>query len=256
MIAELTDRAVTGLSGADAQSFLQGLITNDAALPAPFYAALLTAQGKILFDFLVFPRDGGYLLDGAAARRDALIKRLTMYRLRAEVEIARRDDLKVYAGLDQTLPGGVPDPRLAELGSRAPLAAHPADAGPETYLNRRLALGVPEGADFGDGATFALDGGLDELHAISFAKGCYVGQELTARMKHRAKSGKRLLGVTAAAALTPGDAVTADGEVAGTIQAAYGTRGFALLKLERLQAGTFAAGGQAVHIARPGWLSS
>ncbi|HUB85563.1 MAG TPA: hypothetical protein VL971_07695, partial [Rhizomicrobium sp.] len=190
------DRGVVALSGPDARSFLQGLITNDIDRLAPeksIYAALLTPQGKILFDFLIADDGTGtILLDCPAASRDALIKRLSMYRLRAKVEIAPRDDLAVFASWDgSALPGqSFKDPRLPALGGRS---IEPKADGKRGYLAHRLSLGVPEAADFGSDRMFALDAGLDELHAIAFDKGCYVGQELTARMKHRGTARKRLL---------------------------------------------------------------
>src|SRR5690348_8047791 len=201
MIHLLQDRAIIALSGPDTRGFLQGLITNDVdelAPDKPLYAALLTPQGKILFDFLLV--DGGegtVLVDCWAPARDALIKRLTLYRLRAKVEIAPRNDLAVFASWDgDTLPGLVfSDPRLAALGRRS---FAPNAAGPGEYLAHRLALGIPEAADLGSDKTFALDAGLDELHGVAFDKGCYIGQELTARMKHRGTARKRILPVESA----------------------------------------------------------
>lgn len=200
MISKLTDRAVIAVSGPDAREFLQNLITNDVEKLTPggaIYAALLTPQGKILFDFLIAQSGGALLIDCPRAAREGLVRRLSMYKLRAKVQIAPRDDLGVFAS-PGPLPGGFADPRLEALGYRAIVQAMPVDNGPEGYHALRLGLGVPEGADFGSDRMFALDGGLNELHAIAFNKGCYVGQEVTARMKHRGKDAKRLLPVTAA----------------------------------------------------------
>lgn len=259
-IANLSDRAILSVSGPEARAFLQGLITNDieAAKPGhPIYAALLTPQGKILFDFLIFDQDGELILDVSAAQRDALLKRLTMYRLRAKVELKPRDDLAVVARWD--VAGS--DPREPRLGSREIVAAGAASGGGD-YLGHRLALGVPEGADFGQDKVFALDAGLDELHAVAFDKGCYVGQELTARMKHRGTARKRLLPIeTLGGGALPavGSAVMAGERDIGEIASVYGSRGFALVRLDRLEeAGDAAAqvGETGVRVVKPSWLFS
>lgn len=262
----LKDRAVIALEGGEARDFLQGLITNDIGSLAPqtgLYAALLTPQGKILFDFLVTEGDGAVLLDCPADRAESLVKRLTMYRLRAKIGIAIRPQLAVFAGLN-----GRPaeravtfaDPRLAALGPRSiGAAAEMPDflEGPAAYHAERLALGVPEGADFGSDKIFALDAGLDELHGVAFDKGCYVGQELTARMKHRGTARKRILTISADGMLPPaGTAVTSGGLEIGEIISIYGARGFALIRLDRLDEAkaSLTAGMIAVTLARPAWL--
>jgi tRNA-modifying protein YgfZ len=263
----LEDRAIIALSGPDARGFLQGLITNDVETLAPgkaLYAALLTPQGKIAFDFLIAEGDGALLIDCAAVARDALIRRLTMYRLRAKVTIEPRDQLAVLAGLTgrPALRGiTFADPRHAGLGHRSigARAEMPADmASAAAYHNHRLELGIPEGADFGSDKVFALDGDLDELHAVSFEKGCYVGQELTARMKHRGTARKRLLPVSADVTLPhSGTALKAGGHDIGEITSTYATRGFALVRLDRLKdAGGDAidAGGVRVTVTKPAWL--
>ena len=256
--ARLADRAILSVSGAEARSFLQGLITNDieAVKPGhPIYAALLTPQGKILFDFLIFEQDGVLLLDVAASQRDALQKRLTMYRLRAKIDIAVRDDLAVVA--DWSAAGS--DPRNSALGSREIVSTGTAE-GSDDYLAHRLSLGIPESTDFGQDRMFALDADLDELHGVAFDKGCYVGQELTARMKHRGTARKRLLpietleGVPLAAV---GSAIAAGGRDIGEISSVYGARGFALIRLDRLdEAGDAATqvGDLGVRVVKPSWL--
>ena len=261
----LSDRVVIALEGPDARAFLQGLITNDLTGLAPgfgLYAALLAPQGKILFDFLIAEGDGAVLLDCLAASAEALIKKLKLYRLRAKIEIALRPQLSVYAGLT-----GRPaeraitfaDPRLAQLGPRSigAVAEMPAELpGPAIYHAARLSLGVPEGSDFGSDKIFALDAGLDELHAIAFDKGCYIGQELTARMKHRGTARKRILTVSADAALpASGDVMAGDGAI-GEVVAAYGAKAFALVRLDRLEANTGALAVAQIPVAltRPAWL--
>ena len=264
--AHLEDRAVIALAGPDARGLLQGLITSDIgrlSAGVALYAALLTPQGKILFDFLIAEGDGAVLLDCAAAVAPALAKKLSLYRLRAKVEIELRPQLAVYVGLTgkpATKAIGFADPRLAALGpraiaARAEMPAALADAA--SYHATRLALGVPEGNDFGSDRIFALDAGLDELHAIAFDKGCYVGQELTARMKHRGTARKRLMPVMAAAALPAAGAAVINGETQiGEIFATYGTRGFALVRLDRLAEanGALTSEGVSITITRPDWL--
>jgi folate-binding protein YgfZ len=268
-IAHLEDRAVVAVSGAEARSFLQGLVTNDIERLAPgtgLYAALLTPQGKILFDFFLVEGDGAILIDCLAGARDGLIKRLSMYKLRARVTIESRDQLAVLAergGATARHAIGYPDPRLAGLGSRAVVARAEMQDGllsAAAYHAHRQALGVPEAADFGSDRMFALDADLDELHAVDFAKGCYVGQELTARMKHRGTARKRLLALTASPVVPPPDTpVTAGGKAIGEIASAHGQQGFALIRLDRLdEAGDapVSAGSSVVELIRPHWLFS
>jgi len=264
-ISQLDDRAVIGLSGPDAEAFLQGLITNDAreiGEASLLYAALLTPQGKILYDFLLSKRGDSILLDCDAAGAGALQKRLTLYRLRSKLDIAARNDLVVIAS-DDAIADAPADPRLGDLGFRAVMerAQAPAANDKGAYLARRLELGVPEGREFGQDRIFALDAGLEELHGISFSKGCYVGQELTARMKHRATARKRVLPVRAESGVLPdGEApITADGREIGTLVSSYGASGFALVRLDRLAEtgdGEMRIGAIRITIRRPSWLSA
>lgn len=174
----------------DVAAFLQGLVTNDTTGPLPCYAALLSAQGKHLFDFLVW-RDGpSLLLDCEAAHADDLARRLTLYRLRRKIAIVRDDSLAVHWSTQERR-GTALDPRLPELGYRwlAPADGESADA---AWLAHRLSLGVPEGhAELGD--ILWLETNAVELNGVSFTKGCYVGQENTARMNWRQKVNRRLV---------------------------------------------------------------
>ncbi|MEJ1969892.1 MAG: hypothetical protein WDN03_14840 [Rhizomicrobium sp.] len=265
-IVHLEDRAVLAVTGQDARSFLQGLITNDIERLAPgrgVYAALLTPQGKILFDFFLVEGDGAILIDCLASARDALLKRLSMYRLRAKIVLEPRDQLAVLAewdGDEARYAIAYPDPRVAALGKRAIVAKgemHAGLADAALYHAHRLAMGVPEAADFGSDRMFALDADLDELHAVDFTKGCYVGQELTARMKHRGTARKRLLAVAGEAPLAAGTALSANGKDIGEIASAYGMQGFALIRLDRLdEAGgaPVTSGSSPVGLTRPLWL--
>lgn len=263
----LTDRAIIALEGPEARDFLQGLVTNDLDRLAPgrgLYTALLAPQGKILFDFFIAEGDGALLLDVDSAKAAALAKKLTLYRLRARIAIAVRPQLGVYVGLEGAAAARAitfADPRLAALGPRSigAVAEMPAGLpGPEAYHALRRRLGVPEDTDFGSDHVFALDAGLDELGAIAFDKGCYVGQELTARMKHRGTARKRILPVTAKVPLPqPGTSLAADGVDLGELLSVHGAEGFALVRLDRLDAvrGIVTAEKIPVALARPPWLA-
>jgi folate-binding protein YgfZ len=264
----LEDRSVIAIAGPEARPFLQGLITNDIETVGPgraIYAALLTPQGKILFDFLIAEGDGALLIDCHRHSRDALVRRLTMYRLRTKVEIEVREQLAVLAGLSGT-PAirGVtfPDPRLGHLGHRTIGTVAEIPDGVATaavYHAHRLASGVPESAEFGSDRMFALDADLDELHAVDFEKGCYVGQELTVRMKHRGTARKRLLLVDGHTELPAGGELRAAGHSIGELVSTYGSRGFALVRLDRLDEARDAdveIGGAHVVVTKQDWLSA
>lgn len=192
----LSDRAVIRVSGDDVRDFLQGLVTNDLAALAPdrpLWAGLLTPQGKALFDFILWADGDAVLLDCEAEQAEALSRRITMYRLRRAITIAHDETLAVHwaAGGDE----GTPDPRLAALGRRWIGAAEPAAlSAKDTWREHRLALGVTEGVgELGSGETLWLECNAGPLNGVSFTKGCYVGQENTARMHHRAKVNRRLV---------------------------------------------------------------
>ena len=182
----LADRAILRVSGDEVRDFLQGLVTNDVMGSLPVWAALLTPQGKCLFDFLVWSEGDDLLLDCEAAQCGDLVKRLTMYRLRRKILIERDDKLAVH--WSKRSEDGVSDPRLALLGKRW-LA--PGDEPAFGWLEHRLHLGVCEGhAELGD--LLWLECNAAELNGVSFTKGCFVGQENTARMNWRQKINRRL----------------------------------------------------------------
>ena len=188
----LTDRAVIRLSpldpDEDLRGFLQGLVTNDVAGPLPAWAALLSPQGKVLFDFLVWEDGTDLLLDCEAAQAEALAKRLSLYRLRRKIAIARDPALGVHW---QAGEGPSPDPRLGELGQRW-LGSATGEAVDSQWLVHRLSHGVCEGqAELAD--LLWLECNAAELNGVSFTKGCYVGQENTARMNWRQKVNRRLV---------------------------------------------------------------
>ena len=183
----LTDRAIVRLSGVDVRGFLQGLVTSDVTAELPIWAGLLTPQGKCLFDFMVWDDGDDLLLDCEAARVDDLVKRLSLYRLRRPIHIERDASLAVHWAMDAG--NGIPDPRLSELGHRW---IGPTDEPAQDWLEHRLRRGVCEGrAELGD--TLWLECNAIELNGVSFAKGCFVGQENTARMNWRQKVNRRLV---------------------------------------------------------------
>ncbi len=195
----LDDRAVLRLSGDDVPGFLQGLVTADMAGALPVWGGLLTPQGKALFDFIVWADGDDRLIDCETAAVEALARRLTLYRLRRAITIARDDALAVHWA--QAGDAGAADPRLPALGRR--WLRGPGDGGDasDAWRARRLAHGVTEGlAELGSDATLWLEANAGELNGVSFTKGCYVGQENTARMNWRAKVNRRLVVVPLAEA--------------------------------------------------------
>jgi hypothetical protein len=187
----LIDRALLRLSGEDVRGFLQGLVTNDTnalAPEKPLWAGLLSPQGKALFDFILWADGADVLIDCEAEQADALRKRLTIYRLRRPIKIEREEGLAVHWSADGT---ATRDPRLPELGGRWLDAAEEPAGG---WLEHRLLLGVAEGvAELGSDKTLWLECNAGELNGVSFTKGCYVGQENTARMNYRNKVNRRLV---------------------------------------------------------------
>lgn len=292
--ALLSERGVVSVGGPEARSFLQGLVSNDTERVAPdraLYAALLSPQGKILFDFVIVERDGAFLLDCERARAADLVKRLRLYKLRAKVEIDDRSaDWAVVAlwepGAADRLglapePGAAKpvgnslvlvDPRAAALGLRALLPAATAaefvaelgfDTAPqEDYDRHRLALGIGEGSrDLGIESLFLLESNAEPLNGVDFRKGCYVGQELTARMKHRATVRKRLLPLhVEGAPPAPGAAIQAGSREVGTIRSVQDETALALIRLDALNEARAAgaplmAGESRLAAEIPDWLA-
>lgn len=266
----LPERRTLTVTGPDAATFLQGLVSNDVRKAAPgaaVYAALLTPQGKYLHDFFIAADGaGGFVLD-TGPRADDLLRRLAFYRLRAKVEIAPAS-LRVFAvwgdGSAAALDGPglrFPDPRLPALGVRvlaAETPALPGDAADASAYNaHRIALGVPGDADLTPEDTFLLDANFDLLHGVDFKKGCYVGQEITARMKHRGSNRKRTLPlVFDGPPPAPGTPVTAGDKAIGSVLSGVPGRTLAVLRTDKLaEATTLSAGGVPVSVDRPAWFS-
>jgi folate-binding protein YgfZ len=283
LLVALPDRALLEVSGADARTYLQGLISNDVdkvSTANAVHAALLTPQGKYLHDFFVIGLGESLCLEVEAARRDDLLRRLRMYKLRAKVDIAKVEKpMSIYALLGPVsasrigpFDGGViyADPRHAGLGARAALSPQAAaqlrsagfGLGDRTdYERLRLRLGVPDGSrDLVPEKSLLMENGFDELHGIDFDKGCYVGQEITARMKHRALVKKRLLPVAIEGTPPPpGTAVQFGGVESGEMRSSHGDLGLAVLRLDHVEASIrddrpFVASGARLTPRLPDWL--
>jgi len=259
----LEDRGMITLSGPEKKSFLQGLITNDVdkiSGNSALYAALLTPQGKYLHDFFIFDGGGKLWIDCEKDRRDDLVRRLMMYRLRADVEISPADHIVMAA--PGPVPGAIisaPDPRCEALGYRNILTDIPDHGTAEAYDRLRLACGVPDGArDFTIDGTLILEGNMAELHGVDFDKGCYVGQEVTARMKYRASLKKRLLPVTVDGPLPErGTVITNEaGKKIGDIRSGRGNRAIGYFRLADMRYGvSYDCGAARVSPWRPDWLA-
>lgn len=288
-MAEFTflDRDVLRLTGEDRTAFLQGLVSNDMRKVAPdraVFAAFLTPQGKYLHDFHVVALGDAWLIDCEAGRGADLLRRLRLYKLRSKVELAEATadwavaaipgeagraafDLPDEAGAARPLADGVAhvDARLAALGARALLPRATAKAaleglglaetGPEAWDRLRLSLGVPDGSrDLVPEKTVLLEANYDSLNAIAWDKGCYMGQELTARTRYRGLLKKRLAPVQLdGPAPEPGTPILRDGREAGEMRSSRDGIGLALLRLEALEgdAGPLLAGDTPVRPAKP-----
>ena len=258
--ARLASRALIRVTGPDWRAFLQGLLTQNVETLAEGelrFAALLTPQGRLMFDLFVLGEAEGALLDVAADRREAIILRLSMYRLRAKVEIAA-DDRTVSALWNGTGPGFVVDPRLPALGGRGYGAALPANAteADEAACDaHRLSLGVPGPADWGEEKTYPIEANFDLLNGIDFKKGCFVGQETTSRMKRRGQIKTRMLPITFdGAPPAPGAEVLAGELRAGEVLSGVDGRAMAALRLDRIDGASLTVEGRPVTVARPGWF--
>ena len=244
----LPDRSVLSVAGEDAASFLHGLVTNDVehlAIGEARYAALLTPQGKILFDFFIYRAPEAFLIDCPSTSAADLAKRLGFYRLRAKATIVDLSAERVVAACLEGEPDPVEgfafvDPRDARLGARAILsraAAQPLGAPSlEDYEAHRISLGVPKGGvDFAYGDAFPHDANMDLLRGVDFEKGCYVGQEVVSRMRHRGGVRKRIVKVRlAAAGPATGAAILAGEAMVGALGSIAGDEGLALLRIDRL----------------------
>ncbi len=274
-LAPLADRGVIDVTGADAEPLLDGLVTNSLDRLEPtglIHTALLSPQGKILFDFFLFRTATGFLIDVAKSAVPDLIKRLSFYRLRADVTFTDKSDDLLVAALwpaGATPPGGVisaPDPRNADLGLRlilpiARLAEIPADTVDQaTYEAHRIALGIPAaGTDYELGDAFPHEALFDQLKSVDFKKGCFIGQEVVSRMQHRGTARKRTVRVKLSEPVAAGTEITAGEATIGAIGSTSGTTAIALMRLDRageaVTSGTpLTAGPATLELDFPDWL--
>jgi folate-binding protein YgfZ len=261
----LPDRALVAVTGPDWRSFLQGLVTQDMerqAVGELRYGALLTPQGRLLFDLFILPGTDSALLDVEAARRDAFIQRLSMYRLRARVTIERAEGgVFVLWGTTSAPTPWLADPRLPALGFRAYGLEAPASPGADAtdaaaFDTHRLSLGAPDPArDCAGETTYPIEANLDLLGGIDFSKGCFVGQETTSRMKRRGPVKSRMLPVVYDGAPPPfGSEVMAGSLRAGEILSSGPGRALALFRLDRALGADLTVEGMPVRLEIPDWI--
>jgi folate-binding protein YgfZ len=289
VFVRLDQRAVIEVGGEDRRDFLQGLVSNDMNKVAPgcaVHAAFLTPQGKFLFDLFVAEKGDVFLLDVEAARAEEFRKKLSMYKLRAKVTVAIAPDTAVFAvmgegatdalsvgsdaGAAEEFAGGVAfvDPRLAGIGLRALLSADGgprvleangfAPAGFAVWDEARIRLGLPDGSrDLVVDKSLLLENGFDELGSVDFKKGCYMGQELTARTKYRGLVKKRLMPVEINGPIPePGAEIRLGDAEAGEMRSACGHVGLALIRLDQFKASGgvgFTCGSATLDAAKPSW---
>jgi len=263
-IAILPDRGVVEVAGEDRVAFLQGLVSNDVAAAVPgnaVFAALLTPQGKWLADFFIFADGERLLLDCERDQAAVLVQRLGRFRLRSRV--ALRDasaEHPIHVGWGEAaLPAqgiAAPDPRLPAAGWRALEAVPGVDSTATDWDRHRLALGLPDGSrDLVAEQSLLLEAGHDELHGVSWSKGCYMGQELTARTKYRGLLKRRLVPVAVTGALPPpGTPITRGGTELGALRSGRDQRAIAQLRLEALEGGALECGDAVLTPLVPAWL--
>ena len=252
LCTELTGRKLLRVSGEDAPRFLHGLVTCDVEHLQPgeiAFGALLSPQGKILFDFFIVRSVNGFIIDTDASMAEDLAKRLNFYKLRAKVDITSMDE-RAHAfaiwgtgAADKAVADGVvaSDPRLMEMGARAYIRRAPPDTGEAplaAWHRHRIELGMPEGGlDFVFGNAFPHEALMDQFKGVDFAKGCYVGQEVVSRMQHRGTARKRLIKVTSETALPEsGTEILVGGTACGALASTAGKAGLAMVRLDRAAA--------------------
>lgn len=257
-VARLSSRALVRVAGPDARGFLHTLLTQDVETLGQGQArfgALLSPPGRLLFDLFLWGEADAVVLDVAADRRADLMRRLSLYKLRAQVEISQ-DDRPVLASWPGVEPGFTPDPRLAGLGGRR-LGDGPSEDATETdYQTHRLAVGAPDpAADGGHDRHYPIEADFDLLNGVDFHKGCFVGQETTSRMKRRGVIKNRMLPIVFdGPPPAPGTEVL-NGELrAGEVLTGQDGAAMALLRLDRID-GDLIADGRPVSVRRPDWLA-
>ena len=264
MIVHLADRGVVEVTGEDRVGFLQGLVSNDVAEAQPgraVWAALLSPQGKWLADFFIIAEGERLLLDCERAQAAMLVKMLSRYRLRAKVQLRDASDAFAVHAAWGDLPAVealvVADPRLEAAGWRVLAQTPLVDTASLTQWHaHRIALGLPDGTrDMESEKSVLLEAGFDELHGVSWSKGCYMGQELTARTKYRGLLKRRLVPVRVLGAMpAPGAPVLRDGQEIGVLRDGAGEMAMALLKLDAMEAAELRCGEAILQVMRPAWM--
>ena len=256
-IARLDSRALIRVTGPDARPFLHTLLTQDVETLAPGqlrFGALLSPPGRLLFDLFLWGEAEGVTLDVAGDRSEALLQRLAMYRLRAQVGV-EADDRPVFAAWGGDLPDGfVADPRTPELGGRAYGATAAANATEADWQAHRLKVGVPDpAADAPSDTTYPIEADFDLLNGIDFQKGCFVGQETTSRMKRRGAIRTRMLPIVFDGPAPAFGTEVLNGELrAGEVLSGRDGAAMAALRLDRID-GALTADGRPVTVRRPAW---
>ena len=259
-VARLESRVLVAVEGADWRSFLQGLITQDVETLRPGgvrFAALLTPQGRLLFDLFVVGRDGGCWLDCGRGVRAGLLSRLAMYRLRAKVDL-QADDGGVFAawGAAPDAPGWARDPRLEGLGWRAYGLEVAPNATEADYEAHRLALGAPGSDDLKADADYPIEADFDLLGGVDFKKGCFVGQETTSRMKRRGQVKSRMMPIVFEGPPPAAGAEVLAGDLrAGEVRSGVSGRAMALLRLDRIAGAELSVAGRPCRADPPAWLA-
>ena len=256
-IARLTSRALIRVGGPDAKPFLHTLLTQDVETITDGelrFGALLSPPGKLLFDLFLFGEADGVLLDVAADRRDALVQRLSMYKLRAAVTVAA-DERPVFVGWDGAVEGFAVDPREPALGGRRYGGALETNASEDNWQAHRLAVGIPDpSADAPADTTYPIEADFDLLNGIDFQKGCFIGQETTSRMKRRGTIKSRMLAIEFDGPALPFGAEVLNGTLrAGEVLSGRDGAAMALVRLDRLE-GQLTVDGRPVRVRRPDWL--
>jgi len=257
-ITTLPHRAVIAITGADARTFLQRVITHGPEGLAPQaaqFSALLTPQGKVMADFILFDHgEDGLFVDAPASEVQTLLKRFTLYRMRAEAEITLREDLSVIAAkgdgeaeLKMVALSQAQDPRHSDLGLRAIAPEGGPDSDLEAYHTARIQTGVPEfGHDYGGSQVFSTDVNHDLLSGIDYKKGCFVGQEVASRMHRKGGVRKRTVRLSADAKLTAGQPILVGDTNVGALTSTSRAWALALVRVDRVREGVEAGG--ALHV--------
>ena len=271
-VASLPDRSVVKIEGEGVLAFLQDLVTADVAGLRPgeaAHGALLAPQGKILFDFFMLATEGAVLIDCATDSAANLVQKLSLYRLRRALDIKLLNELAVAAVWGNcdgyTLQDGrvFSDPRNADLGLRVIASQDTIDSvsnqPAEAYREHRFKLGIGDAAEIGSGELFPHEACYDQFSSVDFSKGCYVGQEVVSRMQHRGTARSRLVPIETTGMLpAPGTRITVDDRQVGTILGSSGSRGLALIRLDRAakaeKAGQhLSVDGQQIAMHKPAW---